>query len=73
MSDHVVAITVQPSVSLWHGQLGHMSETCMKVLSRLGYLSCLHYTDFEHCDHCIYGKHVETSHKKSLSLKSSPL
>ena len=45
----------------------------MKVLSRLGYLPCLCYADFEHCDHCIYGKHVETSHKKSLSLKSSPL
>ena len=73
VSDHVVTITEQPSVSLWHGRLGHMSETGMKVLSRLGYLPCLRYADFEHCDHCIYGKHVQTSHKKSLSLKSSPL
>ena len=73
VSDHVVAITEQPSVSLWHGRLGHMSETGMKVLSRLGYLPCLRYADFEYCDHCIYGKHVQTSHKKSLSLKSSPL
>ena len=25
----------------------------MKVLSRLGYLPCLCYADFEHCGHCV--------------------
>ena len=37
VSDHVVAVIEQPSVSLWHGLLTHMNQTGMKVVSRLGY------------------------------------
>ena len=70
MYDHVVSITQQVTVSLWHGWLGHMSQIEMKALLCLGYLLCLSYADF---DHCVYGKHAQTSRKKSLLLKSSPL
>ena len=71
--DHVVAVTEQPSVSLWHGRLGHMSKRGMETLSRCGYLPYLRYADFSHCEHCIYGKHTQTPHKRSLSLKSDRL
>ncbi|MCO5555187.1 hypothetical protein L7F22_008730 [Adiantum nelumboides] len=45
----------------------------METLSRCGYLPCLRYADFSHCEHCIYGKHTQTPHKRSLSLKSDSL
>ena len=56
------------SISLCHGQLGHMSQTGMKVLSFLGYKPRLRYANFEHCDNCVYGKPAQTSHKRSLLL-----
>ena len=43
----------------------------MEANSHLGYLPCLHFVAFEHCDHCVYDKHTQTSHKMSLLLKSS--
>ena len=35
--------------------IGYMSQTGMEVLSQLGYLLCLCYAEFAHCDHCVYG------------------
>ena len=35
---HVINVTEQPSVSLWHCRLGHMSQKGMKILSHFGCL-----------------------------------
>ena len=42
IKDHVICVAKQPSVSLWHRQLGHMSESGMRTLSRLGQTMPLH-------------------------------
>ena len=36
VKNHVICVTEQPSVSLWHHRLGHMSQSGMKILSRFG-------------------------------------
>ena len=41
VKDHVICVTKQPSVSLWHCRLGHMSQNAMKVLSCSGYCAWL--------------------------------
>ena len=38
VKDHVILVAEQPSVSLWHRRLGHMSNSGMKQLSSLGYV-----------------------------------
>ena len=45
----------------------------MLWLFAVGYLPCLKFADFSHCEHCIFGKHAQTPHKKVLSSKSSQL
>ena len=56
VKDHVICVIEQPSVSLWHRRLGHMSQTAMKELSRSGYLPGFNFSDFSVCEHCLYGK-----------------
>ena len=53
---HVINVTEQPSVSLWHRRLGHMSKKGMEILSCYGYLPSFSFHEFEFCEHCVYGK-----------------
>ena len=43
VKDHVLCVGEQPSVSLWHRQLGHMSKFGTKTLSHLGYVHGLKF------------------------------
>ena len=63
VKNHVINVIEQPSVSLWHRRLGHMSKKGMEILSRSGYLPGFSFHDFEFCEHCVYGKQTQTSHK----------
>ena len=38
VKNHVICVTEQPSVSLWHRRLCHMSQSGMKILSRFGHV-----------------------------------
>ena len=73
VKDHVICVTEQPNLSLWHRRLGHMSISGMKVLSRLGYVPGFNYSDMSICEHCLYGKHTLSPHRGSSSRKSEPL
>ena len=73
VKDHVICVAEQPSVSLWHRRLGHMSKYAMKELSRSGYLPGFNFSDFSICEHCLYGKQTQTPHKKGSSRKAEPL
>ena len=48
-----------------------MSLKGMEMLSRLGYLSVLNFSYFFVCEHCIYGKHACSTHKRNLNKKKS--
>ena len=48
-----------------------MSLKGMEMLSRLGYLPVLNFLDFFVCEHCIYGKHAHSTHKRNLNKKKS--
>ena len=56
IKNHVVYVTEQPIVSLLHRQLGHMSQSGMKILSHFGYVRGFNFSDFSICEHCLYGK-----------------
>ena len=71
--NHAICIVEQPSVSLWHHRLGHMSQNRMKVLSHFGYVPGFNFFDFSICEHCLYGKQTQSPHKKGSSKKSEPL
>ena len=72
--NHVIAMTELPNASLWHGRLAHMSLKGMKTLSCLGYLPVLNFSNVSVCEHCIYGKHARSAHKRlSNKKKSEPL
>ena len=45
-SNNVICIAKQPSVSLWHRWLGHLSKAKMQVLSWFGYIPCLDFSNF---------------------------
>ena len=66
VKDHVICVAKQPSVSLWHCRLGHMSESGMKTLSHLGYVLGFNFLDMSFCEHCLYGKQTMSPHKRSL-------
>ena len=61
-SKNVICIAKQPSVSLWHRRLGHMSKARMQVLSWFGFIPGLNFSDFSVCEHCLYGKQIANSH-----------
>ena len=61
-SKNVICIAKQPSVSLWHCWLGHMSKAGMQVLSHFGFILGLNFLDFSICEHCMYGKQASNSH-----------
>ena len=61
-SKNVICIAKQPSVSLWHRRLGHMSKARMQVLSHFGFILGLNFSDFSVCEHCLYGKQTANSH-----------
>ena len=48
-----------------------MSLKGMEMLSRLGYLPVLNFSDFSICEHCICGKHAHSTHKRNLNKKKS--
>ena len=73
VKDNVICVTEQPSVSLWHRWLGHMSQTAMKELSRFGYLPAFNFSDFSVCEHYLYGKQTQSPHKKGSSRKTKRL
>ncbi|MCO5569108.1 hypothetical protein L7F22_022815 [Adiantum nelumboides] len=68
--NHVVAITEEPSVSLWHRRLGHMSKIGMEYLSRFKYIPVFYYSDFSTCEYCMFGKQNKSSHSRRGSHKS---
>ena len=63
VKNHVINMAEQPSVSLWHRRLGHMSKKGMEILSRSGYLPGFSFQDFKFCEHCVYGKQTQELHK----------
>ncbi|MCO5605662.1 hypothetical protein L7F22_059845 [Adiantum nelumboides] len=67
--NHVVAITEEFSVSLWHRRLGHMSQTGMEYLSRFKYIPIFDYSDFSICEYCMFGKQNKSSHLRRGSHK----
>ena len=73
VKNHVIAVIEVPKVSSWHNQLGHMSVKGMQVLSQLGYLPSLKFSEFKHCEYCIFGKHSQLPHKVTLQQRLTPL
>ena len=73
VKDHVICVTEQPNVSLWHRWLGHMSKKGMEKLSRLGYVPAFCFSDFQVCEHCLYGKQTQSPHKRGSTRKTEPL
>ncbi|MCO5580352.1 hypothetical protein L7F22_034218 [Adiantum nelumboides] len=67
--NHVVAIIEEPSVSLWHRRLGHMSQTGMEYLSHFKYILVFDYLDFSTCEYCMFGKQNKSSHSRCGSHK----
>ena len=61
-SENVICIAKQPSVSLWHRRLGHMSKARMQVVSCFGFIPGLNFSDFSICEHCMYGKQAIKLH-----------
>ena len=70
IKNHVICVTEQPSVSLWHRQLGHMSQTAMKELSCSGYFLAFNFQDFSVCEHFLFGKQTQSTHKKGSTRKT---
>ena len=70
---NVICVTEQPSTSLWHRRLGHLSQSGMKILSRFGYVPGFNFSDFSVCEHCLYGKQTQSPHKRGSTRKSEPL
>ena len=73
VKDHVICVTEQPSTSLWHRRLGHMSRKGMEILSRSGYVPGFIFSNFQFCEHCLYGKQTQTPHKKGSTRKNELL
>ena len=69
--NHVIVVTKLLNTSLWRSRLAHMSLKVMEMLSRLGYLPLLNFSYFFVCEHCIYGKHARSAHKRNLNKKKS--
>ena len=68
VKNHVICVTKQPSVSLWHRQLGHMSQSAMKVLSHSSYLLAFNFQDFLFVSIvCMVNKH--SHHTKGVALE----
>ena len=72
-SKNVICIAKQPSVSLWHRRLGHMSKAGMQVLSCFGFIPGLNFSDFSICEHCLYGKQTANSHSVVSQKRCEPL
>ena len=60
-----ISIAKHLNTDLWHSRLGHMSKKGMQQLARTRYLPPLSFSDFQICEHCIYGKQIR---KTSPSL-----
>ena len=73
VKNNVICVAEQPSVSLWHRWLDHISQNGMKVLSHFGYVPGFNFFDFSVCEHCLYGKQTQSPHKRGNSRKSEPL
>ena len=73
VKDHIIFVAEQPSVSLWHRQLGHMFKSRMKTLSHLGYASGFNFSNMFVCEHCLYGKQTMSPHKRGSLRKLEPL
>ena len=74
VKNHVICVTEQPSVSLWHRRLGHMSQSVMKMLSCFGYVPGFKFFYFSICEHCFYdGKQTQSPHKRGSTQKSETL
>ena len=56
-----ISIAEHSNTDLWHSRLGHMSKKGMQQLERTGYLPPLSFSDFQICEHCIYGKHTRNT------------
>ena len=46
-----------------------MSQSAMKVLSHSGYLPAFNFQDFSVCEHCLFGKQTQSTHKKGTTRK----
>ena len=69
--DNVILLAEQPSVSLWHRRLGHMSISGMKQLSSLGYVPGFSFSDMSVCEHCLVNKLFHHTKVAVLVSKSS--
>ena len=69
--DGAVNIIESGDSNLWHGRLGHMSQTGLDKLMAIGYISKLEIkTDFN--EHCPYGKHTRCPHSLHYEMYISP-
>ena len=50
-----------------------MFQSAMKVLSRSGYLPAFNFQDFSVCEHCLFGKQTQSTHKKGSTRKTERL
>ena len=67
IKSHVIYVIEQPTVSLWHRWLGHMSQKGMKILSHFGYLPAFNFSDFSICEHCLMvNKHSHHTNGEAL-------
>ncbi|MCO5593894.1 hypothetical protein L7F22_047913 [Adiantum nelumboides] len=73
VKNHLINVIEQPSVSLWHRRLGHMSKKGMEILSRSGYLPGFSFHNFEFCEHCVYGKQIQEPHRSKENHKDERL
>ena len=73
VNKNVICVAKQPSVSLWHCWLGHMSQSGVRVLSPFGYVPGFNFLDFSIWEHCLYGKQTQSPHKRGCTKKCEPL
>ena len=67
VKNHVINVIEQPSVSLWHHRLGHMSKKGMEILSHSGYLHGFLFHDFEFCEHAfMVRKHKHRTSQRGI-------
>ena len=49
--NHVIVATKLPNAYLWHSWLAHISLKGLEMLSHLGYLLVLNFSNFSVCEH----------------------
>ena len=68
-----ISIAEHLNTDLWHNRLGHMSKKRMQQLEHTRYLPPLSLSDFQICEHCIYGKQIRKTSPSSDRKRLLPL